>query len=76
MGAQHRIEAVMSIKFSVGVSDQEHERERAMLERSRRSAPRPVRGSEDPGARRVGWPLLTTAGSDDEPERERPSWAW
>ena len=64
----------MSIKFSVGISDKEHERERDLLERSR-SAPRPVHGSEDPGTRRAGWCLLS-AGTDDDPELDRRSWAW
>jgi len=64
----------MSVKFSVGVSDEQEDR--LLLEELRRQRPSQTLASaeEELETRRPGWPLRAV--SEDEPEQSQPFWAW
>lgn len=63
----------MSVKFSVGVSETDEDRE--LLETLRRSPSRIDRPSDDGlEARPAGWPLRGEG--DEETETQPSTWAW
>jgi hypothetical protein len=66
-------EDVMSVKFSVGVS--ETDEDRALLETLRQSPSRLESPTEEElPARRAGWPLGPDA--DDDSAAVQSTWAW